>query len=96
VDFVFLDIRKIYKIFKTQKNMAWKTFLVVYFKSGNRISEIIKKVEKIGFTCVVGPVDFIYHWKTKPTKEQIIELADKLSEILKGTDTIFNIDTHEG
>lgn len=74
--------------------MAWRTFLKVYFKAGGeRVSEIIRKTELIGFRYNLGPVDFIYEWKEKPTKNQVLELGDKLNETLKGTDVIFNIDT---
>ena len=76
--------------------MAWKTYLVVYFSTNNeKVSEIVKEVENIGFTTALGPVDFVYEWKQKPTKEEILNLADKVVEALKGTGTIFNIDTHE-
>lgn len=76
--------------------MAWKTFLVVYFSANDEsISETIKKIESVGFTCSIGPIDFVYDWDSKPTKEKIIELADKLNESLKDSGTMFNIDTHE-
>ena len=76
--------------------MSWKTYLVIYFKAGNeKISEIVKKVESVGFKCTIGPVDFVYEWDKEPTKEEILELADKLAETLKDTGIMFNIDTHE-
>ena len=76
--------------------MGWKTFLVMYFKAGNgKVSEIIKKVESVGFECTVGPVDFVYNWDKEPTKEEILEVADNLAEALDGTGVMFNIDTHE-
>ena len=76
--------------------MTWKTYLVMYFSTGNgKISEMVKMVESVGFTTSFGPVDFVYEWENKPTKEQILELADKLTETLKDTGAIFNIDTHE-
>ena len=77
--------------------MAWKTYLVMYFRSGKeKASDVVKKVESVGFECTVGPVDFVYDWKEKqPTKEEILELADKLTAALKDTGTIFNIDTHQ-
>jgi hypothetical protein len=77
--------------------MGWKTYLVVYFKAGNKkVSEVVKKVESVGFKSSLGPVDFIYEWKNEPTKEQVLKLADNLAEALKGTESMFNIDTHEG
>ena len=76
--------------------MSWKTYLVIYFKAGNeKVSDVIKKVESTGFGCKVGPVDFVYEWDKKPSKEEILELADKLAESLKDTGVMFNIDTHQ-
>jgi len=77
--------------------MAWTTYLVMYFNAGKeKASYVVKKVESVGFECTVGPVDFVYDWKEKqPTKEEILDLADKLTEALKDTGAIFNIDTHQ-
>ncbi len=76
--------------------MAWKTFLIIYFSTGDtKASEVIKKVESVGFKTTFGPVDFAYEWQEVPTKEKVLELADKLTEVLKDTGSIFNIDTHE-
>ena len=76
--------------------MAWKTFLVMYFKAGKeKASDVVKKVESAGFQTTFGPVDFMYKWKNEPTKEQILELADKLADALNSTGVMFNIDTHE-
>ncbi len=76
--------------------MAWKTFLIIYFNAGKeKASEVVKKVESIGFKTTFGPVDFAYGWQQAPTKEQVLEMADKLTEVLKDTGAIFNIDTHE-
>jgi len=74
--------------------MGWKTYLVMYFNTrSEKPSEIAKKVEEVGFKCTIGPVDFVYEWESEPTKEQILELADRLTEVLKNTETMFNIDT---
>lgn len=76
--------------------MAWKTYLVMYFNAGKaKASEVVKGVESVGFETNFGPVDFAYTWESKPTKEQVLELADKLTEALKESGAIFNIDTHE-
>lgn len=76
--------------------MTWKTFLIMYFSvEKEKVSEVIKKVELTGFKTTFGPVDFVYEWQQAPTKEQILELADKLTEALKDTGVMFNIDTHE-
>jgi len=66
----------------------------MYFSTSNgKISDIVKKVESVGFECAIGPVDFIYEWDKEPTKEEILDLADKLAESLKDTGVMFNIDT---
>lgn len=76
--------------------MGWKTYLVLYFKAGNgKISETVKKVESVGFETSFGPVDFTYSWESEPTKQQVLELGDRLSEALNGTEVVFNMDTHE-
>ena len=78
--------------------MEWKTYLVMYFGTDNDIPliEIVKKVKALGFVLTVGPVDFVYDWKNKePTPEEILALGDKLKRTLKGTGTIFNLDTHD-
>lgn len=76
--------------------MTWKTFLIMYFNAGKeKASEVVKKVESTGFKTTFGTVDFVYEWKNEPTKEQVLELADKLTEVLKNTGVMFNIDTHE-
>ena len=78
--------------------MTWKTFLVMYFNAGKaKASEVVKAVESVGFECTVGPVDFVYTWPENktPAKEEILELADKLTEVLKESGVMFNIDTHE-
>lgn len=76
--------------------MAWKTYLVMYFGTqGPSVSEVVKKVESLGFKAALGPVDFIYDWKDKaPTKDEVLKLADKLTITLKSTGVIFNLDTH--
>ena len=60
-----------------------------------KASEVIKKVESVGFKTTFGPVDFVYEQENEPTKEQVLELADKLTEGLNNTRIMFNIDTHE-
>jgi hypothetical protein len=76
--------------------MTWKTYLVMFFgTSDGKPSEIEKKIEKIGFTSTLGPVDFIYSWPEEPTKAKVLALADKVAQALKRTGSVFNIDTHE-
>jgi len=78
--------------------MGWKTYLIMYFgTNGNSsMSEVVEKVEKLGFRSVLGPADFIYEWNgDEPDKEKIFELGNKLLEELKGSNVTFNLDTHD-
>lgn len=77
--------------------MGWKTYLVMYFgTNGASISEVVKKVESLGFRASLGPVDFEYDWHDKmPKKEDVFALGDKLIKLLKDTGIIFNLDTHD-
>ena len=74
--------------------MGWKTHLVVYFSGREKISEIVKRIESLGFKCALGPVDFIYEWNSAPTKQQVLKLADNLCSVLRDSGAVFNIDTH--
>jgi hypothetical protein len=76
--------------------MTWKTYLIMYFgtEGNSTMSETVKKVEEMGFQSALGPADFIYEWDQEPSKEQVFELGNKLLEILKGTNTVFNLETH--
>lgn len=77
--------------------MAWKTYLIMYFGTNGKMkmTDVVSKVEELGFTSALGPTDFVYEWgETEPTKEQVFELGNKLLEVLKGSDVNFNLDTH--
>lgn len=76
--------------------MAWKTYLVLFFgTTGAKPSDIVSKIESLGFKSTLGPVDFIYEWgNQEPKKEQVLELANRLAKSLTETGCIFNIDTH--
>lgn len=76
--------------------MEWRTYLILYFGTQDKKpTEIEKDLLGMGFKTEVGAVDFIYYWgENQPPKEQILELADKIVEVLKGSGAMFNIDTH--
>ena len=76
--------------------MGWKTYLIMYFGDCDlSVTEIVERVEGLGFTSALGPADFVYEWDNEPGKEQVLDLADKLKSKLKGTGAIFNLDTHD-
>lgn len=60
------------------------------------MSDIVKKVEELGFSAQLGTFDFAYNWgEDEPTKDQVFELGNKLMKVLHGTGTVFNLDTHD-
>ncbi len=76
----------------------WKTYLIMYFGTNGTIgaTEIAERLEELGFETTFGSVDFIYNWRDeKPTKEKILAIGDKVTEILKGSGAVFNLDTHD-
>ena len=74
----------------------WKTYLIMYFGTKNITpTQVAEKIEALGFQTTFGSVDFLYNWESKPTKEQILELANKVSEALKESGAVFNLDTHD-
>lgn len=77
--------------------MVWQTYLVMYFGTGDvKPTDVVKKVESVGFVTAFGPVDFIYDWgNEKPTKEQVLGLGDKLVAAVKNSGCVFNLDTHD-
>ena len=74
-----------------------KTYLVMYFGTeGMPASEIAKKLEELGFETHYGPYDFIYNWgESDPGKEEILKLGDKVALALKGSGSVFNLDTRD-
>ncbi len=77
--------------------MGWRTYLVMYFGTrGVNASEIARRVESAGFETKFGPFDFVFDWKGKtPSKAEVLALGDKVSELLKDSGAVFNLDTHD-
>jgi len=77
--------------------MVWKTFLVMYFgTNGVNPSEIVHRIEKLGFATQFGPYDFVFDWKNKePSKSEVLALGDKVCTALKDSGAVFNLDTHD-
>lgn len=71
-----------------------ETNLIVYFYSeGEKPSVIAEKIKGLGFEVAIGKYDFVYKWEKEPTAEEIIGLADKLTETLKGCKAEFKLET---
>lgn len=74
-----------------------KTYLVMYFGTkGMKASDIVKRVESLGFRTQYGPYDFVYDWGSrKPAKDEVLMLGDQVVEVLRDSGAVFNLDTHE-
>jgi len=74
-----------------------KTYLVMYFGTkGMSCSDIVRRIEKIGFTTLYGPYDFVFDWGgRRPSKEEILAIGDRVVTTLKDTGCVFNLDTHD-
>ena len=76
---------------------VWKTYLIMYFgDAGTKLTDVVQKINDLGFYTRLGSFDFAYKWgEEQPTKEQVLELGDKISESVKGTGVFFALDTHD-
>ncbi|MFB6246354.1 MAG: hypothetical protein ABEI74_02050 [Candidatus Pacearchaeota archaeon] len=74
----------------------WKTHLILHFGScKKKPTEIVNDLEEIGFVSSLGTVDLTYTWDKVPEKEDVLQMADRVAEVLEGTGAIFNLDTHD-
>ncbi len=70
------------------------SYLTVTFNSeGSMPSEIVTRLQNIGFKPTKGNYDFIYEWDGGAKVEDAIWLADKVHQTLKGMNVQFQIDT---
>jgi len=70
-----------------------KTYLILYFSGNEKPSDVAKKLESIGFKTTIGKHDFIYDWDKEPTKDDILALGDKVTDVLKDTGIVFKLQT---
>jgi len=73
-----------------------QTNLFLFFSSeGATPSEVTQKLTMIGFVPNKGSVDYVYVWQKRPSLDELISLADKITSVLKGSKVNFNIETVE-
>ena len=72
------------------------TNLFVFFSSeGDEPSKVTEKLAMLGFTPHQGSADYVYHWQKKPTLDELLLTADRITHILKGSRVNFNIETNQ-
>lgn len=72
-----------------------KTNLKLFFYSeGKKPSEVAAALKELGFKTAIGKYDFAYDWAgKKPTEKDILVLADKVTEKLRGSKASFKLIT---
>jgi hypothetical protein len=71
-----------------------ETYLRVTFHSeGAKPSEVADRLREFGFVPTQGNYDFVYDWSGSPTRDQILDLADEVTNLLRGYRVLVEIET---
>jgi hypothetical protein len=71
-----------------------ETYLRVTFQSeGAKPSEVADRLQEFGFVPTQGNYDFVYDWKGGANRDQLIDLLDEVSRLLRGYRVLFEIET---
>ena len=71
-----------------------KTYLVLFFNSeGADPTDVMHKANSLGFETVVGAHDLVYEWEDEPSDKVILELGNKVKNVLNGTKVMFKLET---
>ena len=71
-----------------------KTYLTIWFYSeGASPLEVVEKLRSLGFEPLRGYHDHVYDWKRKIDLMDILELANKVHETLKGLKVFYKLET---
>jgi hypothetical protein len=71
-----------------------ETYLRVTFDSeGAKPSEIAGRLLTAGFQPTHGNYDFVYDWQGAATRDQILDLSDEITRLLRGYRVRFEIET---
>lgn len=71
-----------------------ETYLRVTFHSeGARPSEVADRLQRFGFVPTQGNYDFVYDWNGSATREQLLDLFDEVTGLLRGYGVLYEIET---
>jgi hypothetical protein len=71
-----------------------ETYLRVTFHSeGAKPSEVADRLVGFGFVPTQGNYDFVYDWNSDGSTDQILDLGDEVSRLLRGYRVLFEIET---
>jgi sporulation-control protein spo0M len=73
---------------------AVETYLRVTFQSeGAKPSEVAGRLQEFGFVPTQGNYDFVYDWRGAGSKEQVLDLVDEVTRLLRGYRVLFEVET---
>jgi hypothetical protein len=71
-----------------------ETYLRVTVDSeGGKPSEIADRLRGFGFVPTQGNYDFVYDWKGDASSDQLMDLCDEVTRLLRGYRLLFEIET---
>jgi hypothetical protein len=70
------------------------TYLTVTFNSdGAMPSDVVQRLQSLGFAPTTGNYDFVYEWNEKAGVGDAVDLADQVHLTLKGMKVLYKIET---
>lgn len=76
--------------------MVRRTYLSIIFSTeGERPSEIISRLQSLGFKPITGMRDLVYEWSDHANVEDAISLIDMVHATLGGYNVLFTAETIE-
>jgi len=71
-----------------------KTYLTIWFYSeGASPLEVVERLRSLGFKPLKGYHDHVYDWNRKVDLADVLELANKVHETLKGLKVFYKLET---
>lgn len=71
-----------------------KTYLTIWFYSeGASPAEVVEKLRSMGFQPLRGYHDHVYDWGRKVDLMDVLQLANKVHETLKGMKVFYKLET---
>ncbi|HZY92336.1 MAG TPA: hypothetical protein VFG07_06150 [Thermoplasmata archaeon] len=71
-----------------------ETFLRVTFHSeGAKPSEVADRLQEFGFAPTQGNYDFVYDWRGGATREQLLDLLEEVTRLLRGYHVYYEVET---
>ena len=73
-----------------------KTYLTIWFYSeGASPLEVVERLRSLGFKPLRGYHDHVYEWNREVDLIDILELANKVHETLRGLKVFYKLETDE-